>query len=521
MNGVVPRRSSTGISTTVSCSSRATASAVSCSRVSRSASDIWCIRRSPSMTSRRLRAVIRSVSSSLHPVLGGDQLLGLTGEALLGHLEQLVDLRPALVVRELELAPRLEVLEAAVELRVLRGGVLELPHQLLRPRLLGRAITIGLHRDVLGLGVAEPFGLELAAQLLDRSVRARQILLQRGQRAPHLVGFLARLTDRGRALLHLGGVTLELSADPSDLVVRFEELLLSAGCLGASGGDLVPHHLQVVARGVRRRLCVGDPATQFRLALFQLAPVGGLDLLELALELLTRCPDLLLELGLALDEVGTMGGSAAFELSLRGAELVLQHGRALLLVAERAELRVRVPQFALRARELRLGRRESVSDLQHLDVRRVDLFLAAGGGFGRPHRGELSAGRVELLLRHGELGVQADRFQLGFAEPQILLVVVDDAHRLLDRFLELRGQALALLRDGPQLELELLDLTLRAQRALLDPCRPRAPTWSRWRAAGTTGALPASCGTDPATARAAPQPREPVPRPAVSPRLPL
>ena len=167
-----------------------------------------------------------------------------------------------------------------------------------------------------------------------------------------------------------------------------------------------------------------------------------------------------------------MGGSAAFELSLRGAELVLQHGRALLLVAERAELRVRVPQFALRARELRLGRRESVSDLQHLDVRRVDLFLAAGGGFGRPHRGELSAGRVELLLRHGELGVQADRFQLGFAEPQILLVVVDDAHRLLDRFLELRGQALALLRDGPQLELELLDLTLRAQRALLDPCVP-------------------------------------------------
>ena len=158
--------------------------------------------------------------------------------------------------------------------------------------------------------------------------------------------------------------------------------------------------------------------------------------------------------------------------------------------------------------------------LQHLDVRRVDLFLAAGGGFGRPHRGELSAGRVELLLRHGELGVQADRFQLGFAEPQILLVVVDDAHRLLDRFLELRGQALALLRDGPQLELELLDLALRAQRALLDPCVPGRRLGLAGEPLERSAALPASCGTDPATARAAPQPRGPAPRPAVSPRLP-
>ena len=196
----------------------------------------------------------------------------------------------------------------------------------------------------------------------------------------------------------------------------------------------------------RRRLGVGDPATQFRLALFQLAPVGRLDLLELALELLTRCPDLLLELGLALDEVGTMGGSTALELGLRGAELVLQH-------APRAAPRCGARGAPCAHPPVRAGALASCASavVRASRICSISTFAASTSSWlrevalGRPHRGELSAGGVELLLRHGELGVQADRFQLGFAEPQILLVVVDDAHRLLDRFLELRGQALALL----------------------------------------------------------------------------
>ena len=53
------------------------------------------------------------------------------------------------------------------------------------------------------------------------------------------------------------------------------------------------------------------------------------------------------------------------------------------------------------------------------------------------HARETLGDRVELLLRHVELSVQADRFELGLAQSQILLVVVDDAHRFLDRFLEL------------------------------------------------------------------------------------
>ena len=386
----------------------------------------------------------------LHAILGRDQLLGLTGEALLGHLEQLVDLSTALVVGQLELAPCLEVLEAAVELRVLRGSVLELTHQLLGPRLLGRTVTIGLHRDVLGLGVAEPLGFELGPHLLDCSVRSGQVLLQRREGASHLVGLLARLADRRGALLDLGRVTLELAADPGDLVVRLEELLLAAGGLGTRGRDLVAHGLHIVYGRARRRFGVGDPAVQFRLALFQLAAVGRFDLLELTLELLARRPDLLLQLGLTLHEIGTMRGLPALELGLRGPELVLEHRRSLLLVAERAELGVCILQLTLRGDELRSRGGEGVSDLHHLHVRRVKLFLGAGGGPGRcPHRGELAPRRVELLLRHVELGVQADRFQFGFAQAQILLVVVDDPQPFLDRFLELRREPLALVRDGP------------------------------------------------------------------------
>ena len=55
----------------------------------------------------------------MHPLLGGDQLLGLAGEAFLGHPQDLVDVGAAFGVRELELPACLDLLEAPVQVRVL------------------------------------------------------------------------------------------------------------------------------------------------------------------------------------------------------------------------------------------------------------------------------------------------------------------------------------------------------------------------------------------------------------------
>src|SRR5204863_1238994 len=122
--------------------------------------------------------------------------------------------------------------------------------------------------------------------------------------------------------------------------------------LGPRGLDLRTGSLELPGGPARRGFRLVDPAGELGLVLRELILVGLLDLRELALELDPRRADLLLELRLALDEIGAMGSAHALDLRLGGPELVLQHRGTLLFVAKRSKLRARVVELAPCRREL-------------------------------------------------------------------------------------------------------------------------------------------------------------------------
>ena len=278
-------------------------------------------------------------------VLGRDQLLGLTREPLLRDPQELVDLRATLVVGELELAARLEVLQAPVDLLVVGGRVVELADQLVHPLLQFVALTGRADGDLVGLLGALALHLDLGARVVDGAVGPGEIGLRHRERPADVLGLLVRLGDRGGALLDLLREVLRLLARLEELLVGFEHALLAALRLAARGLEVLAHRVEVDAGGLElgggstcRRLRLQDAVGELCLRLLHLAPVRGLHVGELALERLAGVANLLLQIGLALDEVGAVGGLAALELGLRGTELVLEHRRSLLLVAQGPQL---------------------------------------------------------------------------------------------------------------------------------------------------------------------------------------
>ena len=93
----------------------------------------------------------------LGALFGADQLLGLTGETLLGDPQDVVEVGATFDVGDLELASRLDLLEASVEVGVLLGGAGEVGGALVRP---GRGFGgHGLHLLHAGAEVPRAFGL--------------------------------------------------------------------------------------------------------------------------------------------------------------------------------------------------------------------------------------------------------------------------------------------------------------------------------------------------------------------------
>src|SRR5918994_4625430 len=96
-----------------------------------------------------------------HPLLGGDQLLALSGQTLLRGSQQLVEVRAALVVGDLQGPARLDLLQPSVQVRVLHRGRLELRGEVLDPflggvrfdgRAAGRTLELRETRAFLGEG---------------------------------------------------------------------------------------------------------------------------------------------------------------------------------------------------------------------------------------------------------------------------------------------------------------------------------------------------------------------------------
>ena len=165
----------------------------------------------------------------------------------------------------------------------------------------------------------------------------------------------------------------------------------------------------------------------------------------------------------------------ALELRPRGAELVVEHGGALLLVAQHTELGPCVVELGLGGAELRLCRLGGLAGVQRVHVCRVEVLLELAGA-GRPGRERLgfAPGDGELCLRTLELGPQSDRVLVDLLEPGELLGVGQrlrlgaQLQQILHDLvaLGLEGQHLPLEGAGPALGLQrtLLELGIRAER---------------------------------------------------------
>ena len=294
-------------------------------------------------------------------ILGGDQLLGLAGETLLRHAQQLVEVGATLEVGELECAAGLHLLEAAIEVRVALGRVVEIGREATRARPRLRQLALRA-LDTIGQLACAP---RLRGQLLDRRL---QFDLGRRQ-----LGRQTRRLRLGRLDGFLGVPVARVAV--RDLLLQCFEVRLGRGFEGRGALGKVGF-----LRGDRGRL-------------------RGLERCDLGLELLAGSPNLLLELGLTLDELRTMRGGEALDLRLRSTELVFEHGRALLLVAERAEFDARVLELGLCRARLRLRRLERLAAVERVHVRRVQVLLQLLGAL------RLRTQRLELALGHRQLGL--------------------------------------------------------------------------------------------------------------------
>ena len=236
----------------------------------------------------------------VHALLGGDQLLGLTGQPLLGDAQDLVEVGASLGVGDLELAPRLDLLEAAVE-----------------------------------VGVVLRCGLELGGEALVATALIVGLLL--GQ-----VQALARLSERIGSRCELGHRGLELGMQGRQLAGGASRLCLRGGDVSLGGAEALGALLELALHGVD--LLLGG-VLQARQALRHGGILGG-ELLcmtvgeqgERRLELLASRADLRFQVGLTLEELGAMGRGDAVQLGAHGAQLVLEHRGTLLFGSKGAYL---------------------------------------------------------------------------------------------------------------------------------------------------------------------------------------
>ena len=229
---------------------------------------------------RALRGGRETGFEFLDPVLGRDELLRLARQTLLRDAQELVDLRAPGIVGELQLTPRLVVLQTPVDLLVVGGRVVQLPDELVDALLERVALPRGGDRRLVGgLG---PLALlfELGVDLVDRAVGTRQVCLRGQQRAPHLVRLLVRLRHGRGALLDLPLERLDLLTRRLQLVVTLEHALLSGRRLTACGLGLFAcpvevdaHRLELRGRPPGGRLRLDDAIREPGLGLMQLGLV--------------------------------------------------------------------------------------------------------------------------------------------------------------------------------------------------------------------------------------------------------
>ena len=207
----------------------------------------------------------------MHAFLGGDQLLGLAGESLLRDAQDLVDVGAALGVGELELATRLDLLQAAVEIGVvLRGGL-----ELASPG--GRCVT--------------PRSCALLLELRERS----SVCVARP--ATPSASWATVVSSSAR-------VTVELAGEPRRLGLRRRDLVLGVGEALRALLELARAPSSTCCWAESSTLATRWPMVASFAASSSACRASMRD--ELRLELLAGDPDLLLEIGLALDELGPM-----------------------------------------------------------------------------------------------------------------------------------------------------------------------------------------------------------------------
>ena len=259
---------------------------------------------------------------------------------------------------------------------------------------------------------------------------------------------------------------LELRACHGELGLQAFGLRLSIGhrALGvfeALGpfGDLTLGGVEPLLGGV---LGARDALGQLGLEQAHLLTVLALHAGQLGLELFARRAHLLLQLGLALEQVGPVRGGDALELGLRGAELVLEHRGTLLFGAQRTELGTEVVDLAVLRRELGLRGLGRLPRAEALDVDRVQIVLQLAGA-RRVGLGDLQLplGERQFGLGTLELGTEADQLLLGLTDPGGVVTgslslglrrAVDDAPRQL-LVLGLQRLRLPFEQTGPLLQL--------------------------------------------------------------------
>ena len=143
-------------------------------------------------------------------------------------------------------------------------------------------------------------------------------------------GLELRLSDR-----ELPSQVLGLGGGLRDIVLGPFEPLGSLGQLPLGG-------IQPLRSRILR---TGDAFGQLELALGHLLPVLRLHARELGLELFAHRADLLLQLGFALDQVGSVRGTHALQLGLRRTKLVLEHRRSLFLGPQCPQLVAQIRQL--------------------------------------------------------------------------------------------------------------------------------------------------------------------------------
>ena len=339
--------------------------ATSCSRISRSASDIWWVRFSASARSARSAAEVSSASSSLtrSSVAISFSVWPASRSCVTRSSSSICG--PPRVVGQLELSARLEVLQPAVDLLVVGGRVVQLPDQLVDP-LLQRVALAGRRRCGL---VGRLGALALAARARRAtsstapSVRDRSACAAASDRRTSSASLCACVTAAERSLISRSSVLISARAACSSAWPSSTRCSRDAASLRAASASsrAASRSTRTVSSSAAARRAV-DSACVIRSASPASAccswvVVGRLHLGDLPLEGLARVAHLLLELGLALDQLGAERGVAALQLGLRRAKLVLEHRRALFLVAQRPQLGPRVVELAAGAIRHRLRRR--------------------------------------------------------------------------------------------------------------------------------------------------------------------